>query len=129
MSGRKVRNVLLILIVVGVGYWIYKDRPTLSGIIDSLTNPLMGSRAAVKSSERNRVQGEASSTVAEQSDSRVEQLREGMTRDDIKELLGEPDAIATEKKESGVVLTKWTYRDARRLIVFQGNRVVSISVL
>jgi hypothetical protein len=128
MSGRKIRNVLLLLIAAGVGYWIYKDRPTVGGIIDSLTNPLMGSRAAVKSSERNRVQGEASSTVAEQSDSRVEQLREGMTRDDIKELLGEPDAIATEKKD-GVVRTKWTYRDAHRLIVFQGNRVISISVL
>ena len=128
MSGRKFRNVLLLLIVAGVGYWIYKDRPTVGGIIDTLTSPLMGSRAAVKSSERNRVQGEASSTVAEQSDSRVESLREGMTRDDIKELLGEPDAIATEKKD-GVVRTKWTYRDAHRLIVFQGNRVVSISVL
>jgi hypothetical protein len=128
MSGRKVRNALLLLIVAGVGYWIYKDRPTVSGIIDTLTNPLMGSRAAVKSSERNRVQGEASSTVAEQSDSRIESLREGMTRDDIKELLGEPDAIQTEKKE-GVVRVRWTYRDAHRLIVFQGNRVVSISVL
>jgi hypothetical protein len=128
MSGRKVRNILLLLIVAGVGYWIYEDRPTVSGIIDTLTNPLMGSHAAVKSSERNRVQGEAASTVAEQSDSRVESLREGMTRDDVKELLGEPDAIQTEKKE-GVVRVLWTYRTARRLIVFQGTRVVSISVL
>lgn len=128
MSGRKVRNVLLLLIVAGVGYWIYEDRPTASGIIDTLTNPLMGSRAAVKSSERNRVQSEAISTVAEQSESRIESLREGMSRDDIKELLGDPDAIQTEKKD-GVVRVLWTYRSARRLIVFQGNRVVSISVL
>jgi hypothetical protein len=128
MSGRKVRNLVLLLIVAGVGYWIFKDRPTVSGIIDTLTNPLMGSRAAVKSSERNRVQGEAASTVAEQSESRIESLHEGMSRDDIKELLGEPDAIQTEKKD-GVVRVLWTYRAARRLIVFQGNRVVSISVL
>lgn len=128
MSGRRVRNFLLLLIVAGVGYWIYKERPTVSGIIDTITNPLMGSRAAVKSSERNRVQGEASSTVAEQRDSRVESLREGMSRDDIRELLGDPDSIETVKKE-GVVRVRWTYRAARRLIVFQGNRVVSISVL
>src|SRR6202040_2215139 len=107
----KVGQPFRVLIVAEVGYWIYKDRPTVSGIIDTLTNPLMGSRAAVKSSERNRVQGEASSTVAEQSDSRIESLREGMTRDDIKELLGEPDAIQTEKKE-GIVRVRWTYRDA-----------------
>lgn len=128
MSGRRVRNFLLLLIVAGVGYWIYKERPTVSGIIDTITNPLMGSRAAVKSSERNRVQGDASSTVAEQRDSRVESLREGMSRDDIRELLGDPDSIETVKKE-GVVRIRWTYRTARRLIVFQGNRVVSISVL
>lgn len=128
MSGRRVRNLLLLAIVAGVGYWIYKERPTVSGIIDAITNPLMGSRAAVKSSERNRVQGEASSTVAEQADSRVESLREGMSRDDIRELLGDPDSIETVKKE-GVVRVRWTYRAARRLIVFQGNRVVSISVL
>ncbi len=128
MSGRKVRNVFLLLIAAGVGYWIYKDRPTVSGIIDTLTDPLMGSHAAVKSSERNRVQGEAASTVAEQSDTRVESLREGLTRDDVRELLGDPDAIQTEKKE-GVVRVLWTYRTARRLIVFKGNRVVSISVL
>jgi hypothetical protein len=128
MSGRRVRNLLLLAIVVGVGYWIYKERPTIPGIIDTITNPLLGSRAAVKSSERNRVQGEASSTVAEQSDSRVESLREGMSRDDIRELLGNPDSIETVKKE-GVVQVRWTYRAARRLIVFQGYRVVSISVL
>jgi hypothetical protein len=130
MSGRRVRNVLLLAIVAGVGYWIYKERPTVSGIIDTITNPLMGSRAAVKSSERNRVSGDASSAVAEQRDSRVESLHEGMSKDDVRELLGDPDSIDTVKKDKDhVERVRWTYRAARRLIVFQGNRVVSISVL
>ena len=128
MSGRKVRNVLLLAILAGVGYWIYKTKPTVSGIIDSITSPVMGSRAAVKSSEHNRVEGDASSTLSEQSDARVDSLREGMSRDDVRELLGEPDSITTEKKK-GVQEIRWTYRHSRRLIVFQGNRVVSISVL
>ncbi len=129
MSGRKVRNVLLLAIVGGIGYWIYTDRPTVPGLIDKITNPLMGSHAAVKSSERNRLQGEASVTLAEQqSEQRVETLREGMSRDDVRDLMGSPDVIEREKKD-GVERVRWIYRQGRRLIVFQGNRVVSISVL
>ena len=51
------RNLVLLAAAAAIGWWIYKDRPTLSGFIDSLTNPLMGSHAAVESSERNRVVG------------------------------------------------------------------------
>ena len=59
MSGRQFRKLLLFVAAIGVGYWFYKDRPSFSGFIDSITDPLMSSRAAVKSSERNRVVGEA----------------------------------------------------------------------
>jgi len=31
------------LLMAGIAYWIYKDRPTLSGIVDTLTSPLMRS--------------------------------------------------------------------------------------
>jgi hypothetical protein len=128
MSGRQVRKVLFFAIVLGIGYWIYTEKPTFSGIVDSITSPLFGSKAAVKSSEHNRVEGEASTVVAEQSDSPVTALHEGMSRDDIKELLGKPDTIDKYKKD-GVEQQRWTYRDARRVIVFQNNKVVSISVL
>lgn len=128
MSGRKVRNVLLLAIAGGIGYWIYTDRPTVSELIDKITGPLMGSHAAVKASERNRVEGEASAVVADQSEIRVTTLREGMSRDEVKDLLGKPDTIERNKKD-GVEQQRWTFRESRRLIVFQGNRVVSISVL
>jgi hypothetical protein len=129
MSGRQVRKVLFLAIVAGIGYWIYTTRPTLSGIIDSITQPLFGSRAAVDSSEHNRVGDEAGTVVAEQSDpTKVKALREGMTKDEIRELLGRPDSSDKIKKD-GVEQERWTYRDARRSIVFEKNRVVSISVL
>lgn len=127
MSGRQVRKLLFVLVVLGVAYWIYKDRPTLSGFIDSITNPLMGSRAAVKSSERNRVVGDASAAISEQSDLPVGNLREGMTSRDVLELLGNPDSREKENVE-GVEQVRWTYRRARRVLVFQNERVVSIVV-
>jgi hypothetical protein len=129
MSGRQVRKVLLVAIVAGIGYWIYTTQPTLSGIVDSITQPLFGSRAAVDSSEHNRIRDEAGTVVAEQTDpTKVTQLKEGMTKDQIRELLGRPDTLDRVKTE-GVEQERWTYRDARRVIVFEKNRVVSISVL
>ena len=121
------RNFLLLAIAAGIGYWIYKDRPTFSGIIDQITNPLLGSNAAVKSSERNRVNTDAGAAVADQSESRVDALRQGMSRDDVTELLGKPDLVQPDKEHENRV--RWTYRQSRRVVVFQNNRVVSISVL
>ncbi|HTY42950.1 MAG TPA: hypothetical protein VMH79_13840 [Thermoanaerobaculia bacterium] len=129
MSGRRFRRLLLLALVVGVGYWIYADRPTVSGIVDSLTNPLMGSKAAVSSSERNRVVGDASATISEQpGESSVGTLREGMTASEVRDLLGEPNKIESEKVE-GKLQTRWTYSEARRVLVLRDGRVVSIGIL
>jgi hypothetical protein len=129
MSGRQVRKILFFGILAGIGYWIYTTKPTVSGIIDSITRPILGTRAAVDSSERNRVGADAGTVIAEQSDSKVGSLKEGMTRDDVRDLLGRPDAIDNIKRDDGVEQQRWTYREARRVIVFEKNRVVSIAVL
>jgi hypothetical protein len=127
MSGRQFRKLLLLAAVVGVAYWIYKDRPTVSGFIDSITDPLMGSRAAVKSSERNRVVGDASAAISEQSDLPVGSLREGMTSREVEDLLGNPDSREDETLE-GARRVRWTYSRARRVLVFQNGRLVSIVI-
>src|SRR5262249_38235346 len=111
MSGRRIRNALLLAIVVGIGYWIYTTHPTVSGLVDSITSPLFGSKAAIDSSEHNRIRDDASTVVTDQSDARIATLREGMTFDEVKELLGKPDSIDKYKKD-GVDQQKWTYRDA-----------------
>ena len=128
MSGRKLRNLFLIALVAAVGWWIYKDRPTVSGMIDAITNPLLGSRAAVKSSERNRVVGDATAAISEQSELPVGSIREGMSKRDVNELLGAPDSQETEVVD-GVKRVRWTYRAAHRALSFQEDRLVSIVVL
>ena len=128
MSGRRIRRLLLVAAVVGLGYWIYKDRPTLSGIIDSITDPVMGSHAAVKASERNRVVGDATSAITEQIELPVGSLREGMTAQEVRDLLGAPDLIEKEKKD-GVNQVRWTYKRAARLLILENERVVSITVI
>lgn len=128
MSGRRIRNLLLFAAVAGLAWWIYRDRPTLSGIVDKLTSPIMGNRAAVKSSERNRVVGDATTAISEQVDLQVEALKEGMWGREVRELLGNPDK-AEEERRGLVTRRTWTYTRAARVIVLENDRVVSISVL
>jgi hypothetical protein len=127
MSGRRFRRLALLALAIGIGYWIYKDQPTVSGLVDSITNPLMGSKAAVKSSERNRVVGDATAAISEQSDAAVGTLKEGMTTAEVRELLGEPDKIENDKVD-GVERIRWTYAKIRRVLTIQEGRVVSILV-
>ena len=128
MSGRRFRRLVLLALAVGIGYWIYKDRPTASGLIDTITNPLMGSKAAVKTSERNRVVGDATSAITDQTDAAVRALHEGMTSAEIREVLGTPDKIEQEKLEIGAVQFRWTYSRVGRVLVVRDGRLVSIVI-
>lgn len=129
MTGRRFRRLAILAVIVGVGYWIYKDQPTVSGLVDSMVSPLMGSRAAVKSSERNRVTGDASAAINEQSDAAVGALREGMTTREVRDLLGNPEKIEEEKRkdgDKGPERSRWNYDRIGRVLIVEDNRVVSI---
>jgi hypothetical protein len=127
MTGRGLRRLVILGLVAGVGYWIYKDQPSVSGLVDSITSPLMGSRAAVKSSERNRVTGDATAAISEQTDTSVGTLREGMTTAEVRELLGNPEKIEEEKSEDKRShRLRWTYGKIGRVLIIEDGRVVSI---
>ena len=128
MSGRQFRNLVLVVAALAIGWWIHKDRPTLSGFIDSLTNPLMGSHAAVESSERNRVVGDATTAITDQVELPVSSLHQGMTTTEVRDLFGPPDKNERFKEE-GVERYRWTYTKAARVLTMENNRVVAISVI
>ena len=131
MTGRGVRRLLILAAIVGVAYWIYKDQPTVSGLVDSMVSPLMGSRAAVKSSERNRVTGDATAAITEQTDAAVGTLHEGMTTMEVRDLLGSPEKIEEEKRkpdDKGPQRLRWTYGRINRVLIVEEGRVVSIIV-
>jgi hypothetical protein len=118
---------LMLAVVAGLAYWIYEKRPTVSGIVDTLTRPLLGSRAAVKESERKRVISEATTAISLQTREHVGMLRENMSMSEVRELLGRPDESETVRKENKI-LVRWTYRTARRTVLFDEGRAVSISI-
>jgi hypothetical protein len=131
MTGRGLRRLLMVALVAGAGYWIYKDQPTVNGLVDSITSPLLGSHAAVKSSERNRVTGDATTAILEQSDVAVGALREGMTTAEVRELLGEPERIEREKstdknRNKWSPRLRWVYGKIGRVLIIEDGRVVSV---
>jgi hypothetical protein len=131
MTGRRIRRLLIVAAIVGVGYWIYKDQPTVSGLVDSIVSPLMGSRAAVKSSERNRVTGDATAALSDQSDAAVGTLHEGMTAAEVRDLLGDPEKIEEEKREpgdKGPQRVRWVYGKIGRTLVMEDGKIASIVV-
>lgn len=127
MSGRRVRGLLTLAALVAIGWWIHEKRPTVAGIVDDLTRPLLGSRAAVKESERKRIMGEASQVITIDEEKPVGALHEGMTQSDVRRLLGDPDEIETVEDDRGEHL-RWVYRRIDRVVLFHRNRVVSIAV-
>ena len=128
MSGGRLRGIVVLALVAAVGWWIHEKKPTITGVIDDLTRPLLGSRAALKESEHKRIVGDASQVVTIDDQKPLATLREGMTDSDVRRLLGEPDSIEIADDERGDSV-RWTYRGAvNRVILFQRNRVVSIAV-
>ena len=128
MGGGRLRGVLILVVLMGLGWWIHEKRPSFSGFIDDLTRPLFGGRAALKQSEYKRVVGDASQVITIDDQKPLAALHEGMTDSEVRRLLGEPDKIEVLDDERGDSL-RWTYkRGINRVVYFQRNRVVSIAI-
>jgi hypothetical protein len=127
MSFGRFRKLLLLALAVGIGYWIYRTRPTVSGFVDDLTRPLFGSKAAVKESEHKRVVAEAAPAVGRDEAVAVEMLRENMKAAEVRDLIGPPDEIERFRKD-GVENVRWTYQRLGRVLILRDGRVVSIAI-
>ncbi|HKA36421.1 MAG TPA: hypothetical protein VKH43_06340 [Thermoanaerobaculia bacterium] len=124
----RLRGLVVLVLAAGVGYWIYKTRPTVTSFVDGLTRPLMRSKAVVKESESRRVLSEAVPAAPEGEDVKLTMIHEGMKRAEIEELIGKPDSFQ-QFDDEGKVRFRAIYVAARRIIVYEeGGRAVSIAV-
>lgn len=113
--------------LAGAGYWYVKKRPTVSEFVESLTGPIVGGKTAAKESERNRVIESVVPAVHEDAEVPVGAIHERMTSQEVRRLLGDPERIE-EYVEDGLPRTRWHYPRARRVVVFEKGRVVSIAL-
>lgn len=124
----RVRTLVVLLLLAGAGYWAYKNNLTVSGFVDGLTSPLMRSNAAVKESEHKRIVAEAVPAPEGEEVPSMTTVKKGMKAAEVKELLGTPDRVEAFQEE-GRDRLRWTYVHAKRVIVFEDGRVVSIAIL
>ncbi len=128
MSFRRSRRLLLLGLVAALGYWYYKERPTFSGMIEGLTRPIFGSKAAVKESEYKRVVEEAEPAVVAAEEIPVGFIKENMKYEEVRRLLGDPARIE-ESQQKGRIRVRWFYPRAKRVVVFEEGRVRWLTVL
>ncbi|HYR46315.1 MAG TPA: hypothetical protein VER78_04855 [Thermoanaerobaculia bacterium] len=123
----RLRTLLFLAAAGGLAYWILHDRPSVVGLVESVTRPLMGSKAAVKESEHNRVVSDSIPLDSENEEIPVGTLREKMTFEEVRGILGPPDSIEQLPRQ-GRARVRWIYRRARRTLLFEDGRVVSIAI-
>ena len=127
MSFRKFRRLLLWVLIGAAGYWVYRTRPTLPGIVEDLTRPLFHSKAVVKESEYNRVVNEAVPAISHSEEVALGELHERMAASEVRDLIGWPDEMQAFK-EDGKDRVRWIYRRLKRTLVLEDNRVISIII-
>jgi hypothetical protein len=121
------RGLVILALAAGIGYWIYKTRPTVAGFVDSVTRPVMGSRSAVKESETKRVLSDAAPAATDGEQISTTMIKEGMRKTEVEEMIGKPDSIQ-QITEDGHVRFRCVYVTARRILTYEEGRVVKIAV-
>ena len=121
------RGLVILVLAAGIGYWVYKTRPTVAGLVDSVTRPVMGSKSAVKESEAKRVLSEAAPAATEGEQVSTTMIKEGMKKSEVEELIGKPDSVQ-QVTEDGHVRFRCVYVGARRILTYEEGRVVAIAV-
>ena len=123
----RLRGLVILVLAAGVGYWIYKTRPTVAGLVDSVTRPVMGSKSAVKESETKRVLSEAAPAATDGEQVSTTMIKEGMKKSEVEDLIGKPDSCQQITVDSRVRF-RCIYVAARRILTYEEGRVVAIAV-
>jgi hypothetical protein len=122
-------RLVLLLLVVGVGLWLYKNSAGgLLGSRDKETGssaPIERARdAARKADER---QAEIDRLGAESAAPReAGRVHENMTTAEIRALMGPPDEVTEGSTASGAPRETWLYRSVGKKIVFENGVAVSV---
>ena len=121
-------RLLLVLVVLAAGYWLL-TRVGLVGethdVAPASQSPIERAREAARRSAAHNAQTESASRDADAVVSAAA-VTENMSREQVRALLGPPDAVDAEVTDSGASREKWTYRTARKTVIFENGVAVRI---
>ena len=122
----KLSRLLLVLLVVGAGYWLWthsagrgaSDGPAAASPVDRARTSAAASNARAAGSDAAQREADApvpSGTVSE-----------NMTPDQVRALLGPPEETSSETAENGASRERWIYRRVNKTVVFENGVVVRV---
>jgi len=122
-------RLILLLLVVGVGLWLYKN--SAGGLLgsrepDSTTAaPIDRAReAARKADARHAETGRLGDEDAASRE--AGQVHENMTPAEVRALMGSPDEITTDTNAAGAPRETWLYRSVGKKVVFENGVAVTV---
>ncbi len=119
------KRLLLLLVAVGIGFYVYKQQSLSSGAPGSPTgNPVERARGAAGASDARTAAGSAVAREADQPAGGA--VSENMTPDQVRALLGSPNDVQTETLENGSTRETWTYRSVGKTVVFENGIAVAV---
>ena len=119
------KRLLLLLLVAGIGFYLYKQRVVSSGAAGPPAgNPIERARSAAGASGARTAASDAVAREADQPAGGA--VSENMTPDQVRALLGPPDDVQKETLENGSSRETWSYRSVGKTVVFENGIAVSV---
>jgi hypothetical protein len=120
-----VKRLLLVLLVIGAGYWLWTHSSGRSASSDApAASPVDRARTAAARSDANAAGTDAAQRAAD-APAPSGAISENMTPDQVRALLGAPDDTSRETAE-GKTTERWIYRRVNKTVVFENGVVVRV---
>jgi len=121
-------RLILLIIVLAVGYWLYKS--SASELLKpesgdpSVTAPVGRARDAARKAEDRQA---ATDLLDRESSSREPgRVHENMTPSEVRALLGPPDEVTPGYSDSGAPRETWIYGSVGKKVIFENGVAVSV---
>ena len=122
-------RLVLLLVVVGVGIWLYKN--SAGGLLGTrspespASAPIDRAREAARKADARHAESDrlGSEEAAPREAGRV---HENMTPAEVRALMGSPDEVTTDTTATGAPRETWHYRSVGKKIVFENGVAVSV---
>lgn len=123
-------RLILLLLVVGVGLWLYKHSAGgllgSKGVEPAPRAPVERARDAAHRSEARQSELDQIGREASSNEREAGRVHENMTPSEVRAMMGDPDEVTPGVSAAGAPQENWIYRKVGKKIVFENGVAVSV---
>lgn len=122
-------RLILLLVVVGVGLWLYKN--SAGGLLGSrgaespASAPIDRARDAARKADARHAESDRLGTE-EAAPREAGRVHENMAPSEVRALLGAPDEVTSDTNAMGAARETWHYRSVGKKVVFENGVAISV---